>query len=197
MEGRLRELLSLQQRDKAPAYTALLQRSLKDENNSIGDICLLISTVVNEEQVGLVVARQVLDELSKLIPEIRRPREWKQELIQSVLRVLQPRLVSFEEWVSELRYLNLHDTLSTRQATALRYQLADMFEEEEEWSEAAKVLTGISLESSNRWAKPHSREAYAMTSHQCMVWTGKIPSLHSDCTFVIGRWRIGSGGDLL
>jgi COP9 signalosome complex subunit 4 len=97
MERQLRDLLSLQQRDKAPAYTTLLQRSLGDENCSSTDISLFISTVVNEEQVGLVVARQVLNELTKAIPEIRRPREWKQEMIQNVLRVLQPRLVSFEE----------------------------------------------------------------------------------------------------
>jgi COP9 signalosome complex subunit 4 len=97
MDTQLRDLLSLQQRDKAPAYTALLRRSLHDEGCPSDDICLLISTVVNEEQIGLVVARQVLDELSKAIPEIRKSRAWKQELIQSILRVLQPRLVSFEE----------------------------------------------------------------------------------------------------
>lgn len=98
MESQLHELLSLQQRDKAPAYTALLHRSLDSTVSTADDICLLVSTVVNEEQVGLVVARQVLTELSKAIPANNRQREWKQKLIENVLRVLQPRLVSFEEY---------------------------------------------------------------------------------------------------
>ena len=34
---------------------------------------------------------------------------------------------------------------------ALRFQLADLLEEEEEWSEAARVLMGISLDSGQRW----------------------------------------------
>jgi len=33
---------------------------------------------------------------------------------------------------------------------ALRFQLADLLEEEEEWSEAARVLMGISLDSGQR-----------------------------------------------
>jgi len=144
MEKRLRDLLNLQQRDKAPAYIALLLRSLEDEKCPSADVSLLISTVVNEEQIGLVVARQVLNELIKAIPEVKKPRGWKQETIQNVLLVIQPRLVSFEE-----------------QTTGLRFQLAVMYEEEEEWSEAAKVLTGISLESSNRvWSEQEKFRLY-------------------------------------
>jgi COP9 signalosome complex subunit 4 len=99
MEAQLRELLSLQQRDKAPAYTALLRRCLDNKQSSNDDICLLITTVVNEDHVGLVVARQVLNELQESLPKLDRTREIKQDLIQRVLRVLQPRLVSFEEYV--------------------------------------------------------------------------------------------------
>lgn len=36
------------------------------------------------------------------------------------------------------------------QVSTLRFQLADLLEEEEEWSEAAKVLMGISLDSGQR-----------------------------------------------
>ena len=37
------------------------------------------------------------------------------------------------------------------QVNSLRFQLADLLEEEEEWSEAARVLMGISLDSGQRW----------------------------------------------
>lgn len=144
MDPEFQALLSLQQRDKGPAFTALLRQKLEDDHCTEDQICLLISTTVNEEQVGLVVARQVLNELLKAIPEIKRNRDWKQNLIQHVLRILQSRLVSFEE-----------------QATGLRYQLADMYEDEEEWSDAAKCLMGISFESGNRsWSDQEKFRLY-------------------------------------
>jgi COP9 signalosome complex subunit 4 len=37
------------------------------------------------------------------------------------------------------------------QVNSLRFQLADLLEEDEEWSEAARVLMGISLDSGQRW----------------------------------------------
>jgi COP9 signalosome complex subunit 4 len=36
------------------------------------------------------------------------------------------------------------------QVNSLRFQLADLLEEDEEWSEAARVLMGISLDSGQR-----------------------------------------------
>ena len=38
----------------------------------------------------------------------------------------------------------------TFQVNSLSFQLADLLEEEEDWSEAARVLTGISLDSGQR-----------------------------------------------
>jgi COP9 signalosome complex subunit 4 len=48
----------------------------------------------------------------------------------SALDSLQPRVVSYEE-----------------QVTAIREQLAELLEEEEDWAKAAKVLAGIDLDS--------------------------------------------------
>ena len=37
----------------------------------------------------------------------------------------------------------------------MRFQLADIYEEEEQWSEAARVLMGISLDSGQRYGEIH------------------------------------------
>lgn len=42
------------------------------------------------------------------------------------------------------------------QVNILRFQLADIYEEEEQWSEAARVLMGISLDSGQRYGDIHS-----------------------------------------
>lgn len=42
------------------------------------------------------------------------------------------------------------DTDNIDQVNLLRFQLADLLEEEEEWSDAARVLMGISLDSGQR-----------------------------------------------
>lgn len=41
-------------------------------------------------------------------------------------------------------------TSYSNQVNTLRFQLADLLEEEEDWSDAARVLMGISLDSGQR-----------------------------------------------
>jgi hypothetical protein len=53
------------------------------------------------------------------------------------------------KWVAiRIEYLHRIDGLS--QVNSLRFQLADLLEEEEEWSEAARALMCISLDSGQR-----------------------------------------------
>ena len=56
---------------------------------------------------------------------------------RSTLAVVQPRVVSYEE-----------------QVTGVREQLAGLLEEEEDWAGAAKVLSGIDLDSGARGIFP-------------------------------------------
>ncbi|KZS97697.1 hypothetical protein SISNIDRAFT_436281, partial [Sistotremastrum niveocremeum HHB9708] len=135
MDRRLTQIAPLQQKDKGPAYLSLLSETLRTKSpNLVNDVKLLVRVVVTEDHVGLVVARQVLTELSKSLDNnLVDISEVKKAIINDTLEIVQPQLVSFEE-----------------QATSLRYQLADILEQEEEWSEAARVLMGISMESGNR-----------------------------------------------
>ncbi|TEB35709.1 hypothetical protein FA13DRAFT_1684361 [Coprinellus micaceus] len=136
MEAKLAEFESLNQKDKGPAYSSLISQILAqgDGNAVARDLKTLVDTVVNKESVGLVVGRQVLAELVKILSEgAIKDSDLKKRVVEETLETVQPRIVSYEE-----------------QVNSLRFQLADLLEEEEDWSGAARVLTGISLDSGQR-----------------------------------------------
>ncbi|KII95157.1 hypothetical protein PLICRDRAFT_120951 [Plicaturopsis crispa FD-325 SS-3] len=136
MEARLSQISELSQKDKAPAFLSLLSEVLsrQDQATIAQDLHLLVDTVVNQESVGLVVGRQVLSELVKYLGEGSiQDSDLRKRVVEDTLATAQPRIVSYEE-----------------QVNSLRFQLADILEGEEEWSEAARVLMGISLDSGQR-----------------------------------------------
>ncbi|TFK89833.1 hypothetical protein K466DRAFT_486007 [Polyporus arcularius HHB13444] len=136
MEGKLAQFATLNQKDKVAAYQALFNEliSREDQTNLPADIHTLVDNVVNQESVGLVISRLILSELVKALSEGKvKNTELKKAIVQDTLDIIQPRVVSYEE-----------------QINTLRFQLANILEEAEEWSEAARVLMGISLDSGQR-----------------------------------------------
>ncbi|KAF7355346.1 Constitutive photomorophogenic 8 [Mycena sanguinolenta] len=133
---KLQQLSALPQKDKGAAFIAFIRDILArtDQSAVAADLHAVVDTVVNQESVGLVVGRQVLSELVKILGEgaVKDP-ELRKTLVEGTLATIQPRIVSYEE-----------------QVNTLRFQLADILEEEEEWSEAARVLMGTSLDSGQR-----------------------------------------------
>ncbi|TFK23278.1 hypothetical protein FA15DRAFT_670674 [Coprinopsis marcescibilis] len=133
MEAKLAQFASLSQKDKGPAFISLIPQILTQPSNDIQtDLHILVTTAVNQD--SLVVGRQVLSEVVKVLNEgaIKDTGLLKQ-VVEETLQTVQPRIVSYEE-----------------QANNLRFQLADILEQEEDWDSAAKVLMGVSLESSQR-----------------------------------------------
>ncbi|KAG8966096.1 hypothetical protein FRC03_012508 [Tulasnella sp. 419] len=132
VEARLANLVGVSQKDKGAAYTDLLKQLVAESKPSAEDILKVVNHVVLEDHVGLVVARQVLTELLKALQTdaFKSDLELQKNIIESTLETLQPRVVSYEEV-----------------AQALRLQLADLLENEEEWSEAARVLMGLTMDS--------------------------------------------------
>ncbi|KAF8195855.1 hypothetical protein K438DRAFT_1826634 [Mycena galopus ATCC 62051] len=133
---KLQQLSALPQKDKGAAFIAFIRDILArtDQSAVAADLHAVVDTVVNQESVGLVVGRQVLSELVKILGEgaVTDP-QLRKTLVEGTLATVQPRIVSYEE-----------------QVNTLRFQLADILEEEEEWSEAARVLMGTSLDSGQR-----------------------------------------------
>ncbi|KAG6837447.1 hypothetical protein H0H93_009541 [Arthromyces matolae] len=130
MDNQLAQISTLSQKDKGPAFIALIPDILSrsDPSKLTADLHKLVDTVVNQESVGLVVGRQVLSELVKILGEGSiKDAELRKRVVEDTLNTLQPWIVN-----------------------TLRFQLADLLEEEEEWSEAAHMLMGISLESGQR-----------------------------------------------
>ncbi|KAJ8659511.1 hypothetical protein O0I10_004876 [Lichtheimia ornata] len=91
-----------------------------------------IQCVLNE-QVGLVVARQLLSEFITLFNERVDDNEVKKQVLTFAIELAQPRSVSFEEQLSQLRE-----------------NLAKVYEDEEDYLEAAKALQSIQLDSGHR-----------------------------------------------
>jgi COP9 signalosome complex subunit 4 len=156
MDSRLAQLFSLSQKDKGPAFLTVLSETLSRPKDATfaADIHTLVDTVVNQESVGLVIARQVLSELVKALADgAVQDAELKKRILQDILEIVQPRLVSYEEQVRQGSQMLCHNCLtkSSSKINSLRFQLADLFEQEEEWSDAARILMGLSLDSGQRY----------------------------------------------
>ncbi|CAL1700674.1 unnamed protein product [Somion occarium] len=135
MESRFAQISSLGQKDKATAYISLLQEvfSSPDRSRIAQDIHTIVENVI-QDSVGIVVGRQVLTELVKILGDGSiKDHDLRKRIVEDTIAIIQPRLVSYEE-----------------QANSLRFQLADILESEEDWGEAARVLMNISLDAGQR-----------------------------------------------
>ncbi|KXN89619.1 COP9 signalosome complex subunit 4 [Leucoagaricus sp. SymC.cos] len=136
MESKLAQFSSFAQKDKGPAFISLIPEILAQTDPTVisKDIHTLVDTVINHDNVGLVVGRQVLSELVKVLGEgAIKDHDLRKRVVEDTLETVQLRIVSYEE-----------------QVNGLKFQLADLLELEEEWSEAARVLMSTSLESGQR-----------------------------------------------
>jgi len=102
MDAKIAHCLSQGQKDKASAFTSLLSEVLSspDHDTISPNLKALVDAVVNQESVGLVVGRQVLSELVKLLGEkIVQDHDRHKSLVEETLEVVQPRIVSYDEQV--------------------------------------------------------------------------------------------------
>ena len=97
-----------------------------------------------------MLSRQVLQDLGQELA--RAPDEVAMPLLAQTIERLQPRLVVFEEPVTDLRK-----------------KLAALYEKNGEWVEAAKVLIGIPLESSNRCGPPPNEPTCATAGAEAVA----------------------------
>eukprot|EP01104_Vermistella_antarctica_P017252 TRINITY_DN6089_c0_g2_i1.p1 TRINITY_DN6089_c0_g2~~TRINITY_DN6089_c0_g2_i1.p1 ORF type:complete len:391 (+),score=111.00 TRINITY_DN6089_c0_g2_i1:129-1301(+) len=117
-----------EQKDKVTEYRALLDKLFAASD--LPSLKLFVDHMSSED-MALVVSRQLMQGLAETM--LTLPAETHKELANYTLQAIQSRVVSFEEQVS-----------------LIRERLADIFESEEEWTEAANTLMGIPLESSHR-----------------------------------------------
>ena len=89
-----------------------------------------IEAIVNEN-VSLVISRQLLSEVGSTLVQLED--SVSKAVSHFTLEVVQPRVISFEDQVG-----------------AIRQHLADIYEREQNWCQAAKVLVGIPLETGQK-----------------------------------------------
>ncbi|KAF9183569.1 COP9 signalosome complex subunit 4 [Haplosporangium sp. Z 767] len=130
------------QKDKIKGYHDLLASILQDLSMSNDEALQATTsqrleqfvTAATEESVGLVVSRQALTDFTNAVEAATNlDAENKKRVYKHALDKVQGRVVSFEEQVS-----------------TIRTHLATIYEDEEDWAEAAQVLMGIPLDSGHR-----------------------------------------------
>lgn len=84
------------------------------------------------EHVSLVISRQILTDVSSQL--IKLPDDISKLVSHFALDKVQPRVISFEE-----------------QVASIRQHLAQIYERNHNWREAANVLVGIPLETGQKY----------------------------------------------
>ena len=104
----------------ADKYRSILDQILTlGEEQLVEGLRVFIEAIVNEN-VSLVISRQLLTDTGNTL--VKMEDSVAKAVSHFTLEIVQPRVISFED-----------------QVVAIRQHLADIYEREQNWSEAAKV----------------------------------------------------------
>merc|ERR1712002_173284 len=118
-------------KERIVKYQAILEEICQlQEADLIHHLKELVDNILNEN-VSLVISRQILSDVCTKLQLLSDERG--KEVALSTLERVEPRKISFEE-----------------QVAAIRQHLASIYEKEENWQEAARVLVGIPLETAQK-----------------------------------------------
>jgi len=118
-------------RDLAEKYRSVLESILPlGEDELVDGLKAFIEAIVNEN-VSLVISRQLLSEVATQLTKVED--SISKAVSHYTLDIVQPRVISFEDQVG-----------------AIRQHLAEIYEREQHWRQAAEVLVGIPLETGQK-----------------------------------------------
>ena len=118
-------------RDLAEKYRAVLQSIIPlGEDELVDGLKAFVEAIVNEN-VSLVISRQLLSDVATHLTKVED--SISKAVSHYALEMVQPRVISFEDQVG-----------------AIRQHLADIYEREQNWRQAAEVLVGIPLETGQK-----------------------------------------------
>ncbi|RNA16763.1 COP9 signalosome complex subunit 4 [Brachionus plicatilis] len=127
----LLNLKGLSHKELIDKYKSLLDQVIVIQSTERSEeLKSLIDLLINEN-VGLVVSRQIFGDLCTMLPNL--PNEESKHISNYALAKIQPRSISFED-----------------QVTSFRQLLAEIYESEGDCKQAAGVLSGIPLETSQK-----------------------------------------------
>ena len=112
-------------------YWSILNSILTHNEDELIEAPKTFIEAIANENVNLVISRQLLSEVGATLVQLED--SVSKAVSHFTLEVVQPRVISFED-----------------QVVAIRQHLADIYEREQNWSEAGKVLVGIPLETGQK-----------------------------------------------
>ncbi|XP_011505899.1 PREDICTED: COP9 signalosome complex subunit 4 [Ceratosolen solmsi marchali] len=118
-------------KDQAEKYKSFLDAIITSSGEELADTLKVFIEAIVNENVSLVISRQVLTDVSNRLQSL--PDEISKAVSHYTLDKVQPRVISFEEQVANIRQ-----------------HLADIYERNQNWREAANVLVGIPLETGQK-----------------------------------------------
>ena len=131
---------STPQQEKSTGYNKLVADAVSESDSTtlVANLAAIIDSVLGET-LGIVTARPLLNTIIQAIGSVKSA-DSRIAAGAHALTALEPRVVSFEE-----------------QDALIREILADAYQENDEFLEAAKMLSGIQLESSQRAVSDDSK----------------------------------------
>ncbi|XP_003747419.2 COP9 signalosome complex subunit 4 [Galendromus occidentalis] len=142
------QLGSRSPKEQADRYREVLDSilAIPDETERCERLKVFVESVVNEN-VSLVISRQLLSDVASHVQQMGHGQKSK-DFCLFTLDKLQTRIISFQE-----------------QDIAVRHHLADIYEHESQWQEAASVLSEIPLDNGQRqYAKDYKVTTYLRIS---------------------------------
>lgn len=117
-------------KDQSDKYKEILDLILTDQSESskAEHLKIYLESIINEN-VSLVISRQLLTDVANIVATTLSP-ELSKEISNFALEKIQPRVVSFEEQVG-----------------IIRKHLANIYEREQKWKDAAHVLVSLIFKS--------------------------------------------------
>ncbi|XP_044738250.1 COP9 signalosome complex subunit 4 [Chrysoperla carnea] len=118
-------------KDQADKYRSTLESILTSSGSELIEALQVFIEAIVNENVSLVISRQILTDVSTQLTNL--PDNESKVVSHYTLDKVQPRVISFEE-----------------QVASIRQHLANIYERNQCWKEAANVLVGIPLETGQK-----------------------------------------------
>ncbi|XP_045476204.1 COP9 signalosome complex subunit 4 [Harmonia axyridis] len=118
-------------KDQAEKYRQILETILNESGEELTECLQVFIEAIVNENVSLVISRQILTEISQHLMGLSD--DVSKAVSHFMLDKVQPRVISFEE-----------------QVASIRQHLANIYERNQCWKEAASVLVGIPLETGQK-----------------------------------------------
>lgn len=138
----LNKSASSSHKDLSERYQQVLKTCYKlVDSEKVEALKAFVDAMVNEN-VSQIVSRQLLTDFCQHLPQLSN--SMCKDVCHFALDRIQPRVISFEEQVAQIRQ-----------------HLANVYEKEESWREAANILVGIPIESGQKqYDRDYKLETY-------------------------------------